>query len=192
MRFNAVSSFSIATLIVSFLISPHVFSQHEKIPADVLELHPKGYVGADYPGIFEDIESDGLTFETWIYLTERLKERPNGLVPDGQWLIFAKSGSYYATISDRTLTDGLNRARPEGKELRYAEDGSIRPERRRFQADASTIALWHFDEGRFAPRYADASGNSYTLIAGGSLAGHVVGPRGKLDIAWGSLKQGAF
>jgi len=74
------------------------------------------------------------------------------------------------------------------KGLRYAEDGSIRP-KRRFQADASTIALWHFDEGRFAPRYADSSGNGYTLVAGGSLAGRVVDPRGKLAITWDSLKR---
>ena len=80
----------------------------------MLELLPKGYVYADYPGVFDDIEGDGLTFETWIYLTARPKERQNGLAPDGQWLIFAKPGSYYATISARTLTDGLDRTRPEG------------------------------------------------------------------------------
>ena len=47
-------------------------------------------------------------------MTGRPKERPNGLVTDGQWLIFAKPGSYYATISARTLTDGFDRTRPEG------------------------------------------------------------------------------
>ena len=92
MRFNAVSSFSIATIFLSFLISPHAFSHSEAVPPDVLELLPKGYVYADYPGVFDDVEGDGLTFETWIYLTTRPKERPNGLVPDGQWLIFAKPG----------------------------------------------------------------------------------------------------
>lgn len=302
MRFNAVSSFSIATLFLSFLISPHAFSQPEEVPPDVLELLPKGYVYADYPGVFEDIEGGGLTFETWIYLTERPKERQNSLAPDGQWLIFTKPGSYYATMSARTLTDGFDRTRPQGtvwaqfgvsrrwqfgwsaafvkheissddfpigrwvhiayqiaadrpnvrwtqlfdrrhiapnrvkgpigfresplliggikhvpfenetkwfgpehfeslkgyidefrisKGLRYAEDGNIRP-RRRFQADAGTIALWHFDEGPFAPRYADSSGNGYTLVAGGSLAGHAVHPRGKLATTWGNIKRGAF
>ena len=77
------------------------------------------------------------------------------------------------------------------KGLRYPEGGDIQP-KRRFQADASTIALWHFDEGRFAPRYADASGNGYTLAAGGSLAGYAVNPHGKLAITWGSLKQDTF
>ena len=114
MRFNTVSSFGIATLIVSFLISPRAFSQPEGVPPDVLELLPKGYVYADCPGVFDDIEGGGLTFETWIYLTARPKERPNGFVPDGQWLIFANPGSYYATMSARTLTDGLDRTRPEG------------------------------------------------------------------------------
>ena len=302
MAFHTVSSFGVATLFLSFLISPHAFSQPEEVPPDVLELLPKGYVYADYPGVFDDIEGDGLTFEAWIYLTERPKERQNGLVSDGQWLIFAKPGSYYATVSARTLTDGLDRTRPEGtvwaqfgisqrwqhgwsaafvkheisaddfpiarwvhiayqiveappgtlwtqlfdrqhitpdhakgpigyresplliggikhvpfqnetkwfgpehfeslkgyidefrisKGWRYAEDGDIHPIRR-FQADASTIALWHFDEGPFAPRYADATGNGYTFVAGGSLAGYALHPRGKLAITWGSLKQGTF
>ena len=64
MRFNAVSSFSIAIFMVSFLISPLAFSEHEAVPLDVLELAPGGYVYADYPGVFEEIEGDGLTFET--------------------------------------------------------------------------------------------------------------------------------
>ena len=72
--------------------------------------------------------------------------------------------------------------------LRYAEDGNISL-RRRFRADASTIALWHFDEEQFSPRYADASDNGYTLVAGGSLAGRVVDLRGKLAITCGSLKR---
>ena len=72
--------------------------------------------------------------------------------------------------------------------LRYAEDGSIRP-KPRFQANANTLALWHFGEGCFAPRYADSSGNGVTLVEGGSLAGRVVDPRGKLAIIWGSLKR---
>ena len=63
---------------------------------------------------FNTVSSYGLTFETWIYMTARPKKRPNGFLPDGQWLIFAKPGSYYATVSARTLTDGHNRTRPEG------------------------------------------------------------------------------
>jgi hypothetical protein len=57
---------------------------------------------------------------------------------------------------------------------------------KRFQADAHTIALWHFDEGPGAVRYADASGNGYTLFASGTLA---VEAQGKLATTWGNLKQ---
>lgn len=46
-------------------------------------------------------------------MTERPKERPNGLVTDGQWLIFAKPGSYYAAISGRTLAGNV--VDPHGK-----------------------------------------------------------------------------
>ena len=41
------------------------------------------------------------------------------------------------------------------------------------------------------PPTPDESGNGYTLVAGGSLAGHVVDPRGKLATEWGSLKRRA-
>ena len=59
MRFNAVSSFGIATLIVSVLISSHAFSQPEKVPPDVLELLPKGYVYADYPAFSTTLKTMG-------------------------------------------------------------------------------------------------------------------------------------
>lgn len=68
-----------------FLIPPYAsFPHSEAVPPDVLELLPDGYVYADYPGVFDDVEGGGLTFETWIYMTERPKERPNGLVAHGQ------------------------------------------------------------------------------------------------------------
>lgn len=114
MKFNAVSSFSIATIFSLFLIPPYAFPHSEAVPLDVLELLPDGYVYADYPGVFDDVEGGGLTFETWIYMTARPKERPNGLVAHGQWIVFAKPGSYHATISARTLTDGFDRTCPEG------------------------------------------------------------------------------
>ena len=298
MSFNAVSSSSITTLCLSVLISFHAFSQPEEVHADVLELLPMGYVYADYPGVFEDIEDDGLTFEAWIYMTELPKERPNGLVPDGQWLVFAKPGSYYATISARTLTDGFDRTRPEGtvwaqfgisrrwqfgwsaafvkheippgdfpigcwvhiayqiaadrpgvrwtqyfdhqhitpnrtngpvgfresplliggikhlpfeidtkwfgpahfeslkgyidefrisKGWRYAADGGIRPNRRS-QAYASTIALWHFDEGASHLVMPMHRGTAIRSSQAVPFAGHVVDSYGKLAITRGSLR----
>ena len=69
--------------------------------------------------------------------------------------------------------------------FRYARGAEIQ-QRRRFRADAKTIALWRFEEGPGAPFYQDSSGNDYTLVAGGSLAVH---PRGKLATTWGSLKR---
>ena len=68
---------------------------------------------------------------------------------------------------------------------RYAEGAEIQ-QKRRFRADAKTIALWRFEERPGAPFYADSSGNDYTLVAGGSLAVH---PHGKLATTWGSLKR---
>ena len=71
-----------------------------------------------------------------------------------------------------------------------AEDNNlvfIHP-KRRFEADAQTIALWHFEEGPFSPRYADSSGNNYTLVPGGSLS---VESHGKLATIWGCLKRHA-
>ena len=59
--------------------------------------------------------------------------------------------------------------------------------KRRLQADANTIALWHFDEGPNAPSYGDSSGNGYTLRRGGSIA-TAVESRGKLATTWGRLK----
>jgi hypothetical protein len=67
---------------------------------------------------------------------------------------------------------------------RYPINKPINPPRR-FQRDQNTLALWHFDEGAWALRYADASGNDYTLFAGGTLP---VNPKGKLTTMWGRLK----
>ena len=72
--------------------------------------------------------------------------------------------------------------------FRYDVHGNIHP-KRRFSADARTIALWHFEEGPGAPSYADASGNGYTLAAGGSLSVH---PSDKVATTWGRIKRGAF
>ena len=122
MRFNAVSSFSIATLFLSFLISPHAFSQPEEVPPDVLELLPKGYVYADYPGVFDNVTSVGidrrmgLTVEAWIYLIDRPKDGFYSYRPtrEGQWPIFAKPGSYYVLLRGKNLDRGIEEADPDG------------------------------------------------------------------------------
>ena len=60
---------------------------------------PCGYVYADYPGVFDDVEGDGITVEAWIYLTDKPNDGDHGLGSVGQWIIFAKPGSYYVSIS---------------------------------------------------------------------------------------------
>ena len=69
--------------------------------------------------------------------------------------------------------------------FRYARGAEIQ-QRRRFRADAKTIALWRFEEGPGAAFYLDSSGNDYTLFPGGSLA---VRPRRNVTTTWGSLKR---
>ena len=271
------------------------FAVPERIPPDVFEAQRDGYLYADFPGVFDDPEGEGITVEAWIYLTDRPKDGDYSDTSDGHWLILAKPGSYYVAIMgrdvglpihhqspedsafiefaieqvtandwlrqitehgiapddfplrrwvhfahqivvnqdgihnipfyDRINTDG-NRGRDMGRtdapvviggpkpvtlnnrwewdkrfesmkgyidEVRISKGAAfgdkigarIRPERR-FRANRHTIALWHFDEGPGATRYADSSGNGYTLRAGGSLA---VDSRGKLATTWGSLKR---
>ena len=63
---------------------------------------------------------------------------------------------------------------------------------KKFENDAKTVALWHFDEPRGARKFLDTSGNAYHLIGkngaetGGTLA---VEAEGKLATIWGRLKR---
>lgn len=297
MPFKKVSSFSIVVLIVALIFVQYVIAQRELVPPDVLELRPEGYVYADYPGVFDNANGEGLTIEAWIYLTDQPKDgRFDNLdTREGQWIIFAKPGSYTAVIRGRNLDSRADMLEPHGttylqfaqskqptennrgdggifvpiriedyplrrwthiayelkqekhrvirfpffnrkplgsgikpglmgrtpapfviggspiiqfkegarwgqqytsmkgyidgvrvsKGFRYDIHGNIHP-KRRFSADARTIALWHFEEGPGAPSYADASGNGYTLTAGGSLSVH---PRDKVATTWGSIRR---
>lgn len=290
---NAAFPVSFVALLVWLVVSPQAIAQ--EVPDDVLELRPGGYAFADYPGVFDAIDGEGITLEAWIYLTDLPKDRAHSTA--GQWVIIAKPGSYEVTSNGRDLSPGIDQGRPEGtvwvwfgiseqprpdgramssfarefppgdfplerwvhialqivaekfetrwisffdrqrlqdqrqreamgrtaaplliggskqvtffkeglfqwgegyesmegfidevrvsKGFRYPQGVAIIP-RREFRADARTIALWHFDDGPGALSYADASGNGYTLFAGGSLA---VDARGKLATTWGSLKS---
>ncbi len=277
----------------------HGFAVPERIPSDVFEAQRDGYLYADYPGVFDDAEGEGITIEAWIYLTDKPKDGIYLKWEDleGQWIIFAKPGSYYVVIRGRDLhsaeehdpegstylqftftrqptathagESSFTRHIPPGdfpfaswfhvamqivvteagshreyfidgnsmgssfkpapmrrtpapfliggtpiinfkdgsrwgdlyeesfkgyvdevqvsKGFRYVLKENFRP-KRRFGADAKTIALWHFNEGPRAPFYRDSSGNGYTLFPGGSLA---VEAGGKLATTWGSMKRGA-
>ena len=64
--------------------------------------------------------------------------------------------------------------------------------RTKFENDAKTVALWHFDEPRGTREFSDTSGNAYHLVGkngaetGDALA---VEAQGKLATIWGRLKQ---
>lgn len=112
MRLNTVFSLSISTLMVWLLVAQPGFGVPEKLPPDVLELRPGGYVYADYPGVFDDAEGDGITIEAWVYLTERPREadfRKVGLAGGG-WVIFAKPGSYFVTVTGRNSSESESTA----------------------------------------------------------------------------------
>ena len=289
--FSTDISSGILISIVWLILTQQAYAIPETVPRDVLTLRPDGYVYADYPGVFDDAEGEGITIEAWIYLTERPKDGDSH-DPERRWLIFAKPFSYFAAIVGRDLGCDVGRRDPEGtvyihfgvqrrhenglssgissriilphdfelkrwvhiayqiavkgnntqlisyydgrwgggsfgsamgrtdeplliggpkrigqywgteygfmkgyiddvrvsKGFRYSRElgNRIRP-KRRLRADERTIALWRFEEGAGATRYADSSGNGYTLRAGGSLA---VEARDKLAITWGSLKRG--
>ena len=107
MRPNTVFSLSISTLIVWLLVAQPGFGVPEKLPPDVLKLRPGGYVYADYPGVFDDAEGDGITIEAWVYLTEHPRVadfRKVGLAGGG-WVIFAKPGSYFVTVTGRDSSE---------------------------------------------------------------------------------------
>ena len=74
-----------------------------------------------------------------------------------------------------------------------AKGGLTPPEKRKkFENDAKTVALWHFDEPRGTREFSDTSGNAYHLVGkngaetGDALA---VEAQGKLATIWGRLKQ---
>ena len=64
--------------------------------------------------------------------------------------------------------------------------------RTKFENDAKTVALWHFDEPSGVQKFLDTSGNAYHLVGknGAKTEGMLtVEAEGKLAITWGQLKQ---
>ena len=62
----------------------------------------------------------------------------------------------------------------------------------KFENDAKTVALWHFDEPMGTREFSDASGNAYHLIGknGAKTDGEfAVEAQGKLATIWGRLKR---
>ena len=115
MRFRTVYSFCALTLIALLFVVPKVVALPEKVPRDVLTLRPDGYVYADYPGVFDDAEGKGITVEAWIYLTDKPKDWNFAANShEGRWIIFAKPGSYFVSVTGRDLGSGIRRGDPEG------------------------------------------------------------------------------
>ena len=112
-RFKTAYPFCALTLIASILVVPRVVALPEKVPRDVLELRDGGYVYADYSGVFDDAEGEGITVEAWIYLTERPQDGDYH-DPERRWIIFAKPFSYFVTIAGRDLGSGPQRRDPDG------------------------------------------------------------------------------
>lgn len=65
--------------------------------------------------------------------------------------------------------------------------------RKKFENDAKTVALWHFDEPSGTPEFSDTSGNAYHLVGknGAKTDGEfaAVEAQGKLATIWGRLKR---
>ncbi len=65
--------------------------------------------------------------------------------------------------------------------------------RKKFENDAKTVALWHFDEPSGTREFSDTSGNAYHLMGknGAKTDGEfaAVEAKGKLATIWGRLKQ---
>ncbi len=62
----------------------------------------------------------------------------------------------------------------------------------KFEKDAKTVALWHFDEPGGTQQFLDASGNAHHLAGkNGAKIGNALAIKaeGKLAITWGRLKQ---
>ena len=77
------------------------FAVPERIPPDVIKTQCDGYLYADYPGVFDDLEGEGITVEAWIYLTDRPKDGNYRFTSEGRWIVLAKPGSYHVAITGR-------------------------------------------------------------------------------------------
>ena len=102
------------SLVCWLVIVPHGSAVPERIPPDVIKTQRDGYLYADYPGVFDDAEGEGVTVEAWIYLTEKPKDGDYSNTSEGRWLILGKPGSYHVAITGRHLGSPTERDAPEG------------------------------------------------------------------------------
>ena len=102
------------SLVCWLAIVHHCFAVPDEIPPDVFKTQRDGYLYADYPGVFDDPEGEGITIEAWIYLTDRPKDGDYWDTNEGRWLILGKPGSYHVAITGRHLGSPTERDAPEG------------------------------------------------------------------------------
>ena len=102
------------SLICWLIVVPLGFAVPEHIPPDVFEAQRDGYLYANYPGVFDDPESEGITVEAWIYLTDQPKDGDHWESGEGRWIIIAKPGSYHVAITGRDLNSPTQREAPDG------------------------------------------------------------------------------
>ena len=101
--------------LVCWLVIAHQGSAvPEGIPPDVFKVQRDGYLYADYPGVFDDPEGEGITVEAWIYLTDKPEDGDYWDTSEGRWVIIAKPGSYHVAITGRDLGSPAERDAQEG------------------------------------------------------------------------------
>ncbi|MDE0043828.1 MAG: hypothetical protein OXT74_17435 [Candidatus Poribacteria bacterium] len=106
---------SIFASVICWLVIVHQgFTLPEGIPSDVFKAQRDGYLYADFPGVFDDPENEGITIEAWIYLTGQPKDGNYRFTSEGRWIVLAKPGSYHVTITGRDLGSPTERKAPEG------------------------------------------------------------------------------
>ena len=107
------------SVICWLIIVDHGFAVPEGIPPDVFKAQRDGYLYADYPGVFDDAEGDGITIEAWIYLTDKPKDGDYWDTSEGHWFIIGKPGGYFVTITGRDLSLSIQQRDPEGTAYVY-------------------------------------------------------------------------
>ncbi len=134
----------------------------------------------------------------WIYVALQIRDTgpiEKALIIDGKEFSYGRLGEgIFSDTSDPIFIGGkpgyeslvglINEVRIS-KGWRYLVPSVFSPEKR-FKTDEKTLALWHFDEGPDATRFADSSGNGYTLIR---VRAFSVNQKQRLTITWGQLKK---
>ena len=107
----------------------------DHIPPDVFEAKPGGYLYADYPGVFDDFDPDGLTIEAWVYFN---RPGDHDAEEGAYWFVLGKPGSYFFALKGRTLTNEADLDWPNGTVwVQFRTEGQHDDPRRRSWGIAS-------------------------------------------------------